>query len=361
MKKLLGILLALVLMTGLAACGTEETPATASSPKTTVAATEKKDETTEVVEETTEAAPVTAEDLRPEGYPKKNISMIVPANAGSLVDLLSRDVANMIDLGSEILITNRGGAGMTVGAAEAAMTKGDGYNMSIIGDTGLVVKPVQLGLTYSYEDFRYVGITTARATIMLVATPDSGYTTWDQVVEASKAGEEITFTTGNAGSMQHLGLLQLMKESGVDLKFVPYNGSGEVNAALAGSHVDLGILIQNPNMQKAREGQITPLMMFTDERNEEFPDVPVADEYNVHGMSYASLVVMVMPKDTPDDIFKFVKAKADVLFASEEYAAARAKMGASAPPIVTEEELMSMIKAEHELVTRLSKEAGLIK
>lgn len=295
-----------------------------------------------------------------DNYPNKNITMIVPANAGTLVDIAARDVASHLDLGKPITVMNRGGAGQTIGSAEVAAAAGDGYTLGVLGYSGLLTKPIQLGLEYSVDDFRFIGITQAPPTNMLVATPQSGYTSWEHIVNDAKAGKEITYTSGNIGSITHLAMIELMQVSGVNIKFVPFNGSAEANAALQGGHVDLGILIREPNMQKVRDGQLIPLVMYTPERIEEFPDVPTSTELGVEAKNYDSLVVLCVPKATPDPIFDYIKEKADTMFKDNVYIQAREKMGASAPQIVSEGELTTMVNEAKIRFTALSDNAGLI-
>lgn len=360
MKKLIVMLSILTVVLAISGCGATETD---------VAEESKTSETTKVEDkvaasDTTKEEAVTDDEAifgeKPDNYPTETINIIVPAAAGTLIDLVSRDVANMLDLDQDVIITNRGGAGQTIGSAEVALAKGDGYTIGILGDTGLLIKPTQMGLSYSVDDFRYLGLTASQVTNMLVASPESPYKTWEEVVEAAKAGEDITYTTGNAGSMSHLAMINLMSASGIQLKFIPFNGSGEVNAALTGGHVDLGMLVLEPNLKRAIEGQVVPLVNFTEERLEEFPDVTTSLELGVSAEDYKFMVVMCLPKETPDEIYNYLKVKVDEVFNSAEYKASRQKMGSDAPTIFTEEELTSKIIAEQELITRLSKEAGLI-
>lgn len=334
MKKILSLLLGVTMLASLCACGTDK-----DSDTTTAA------ETTAAQQEETTAAEIGA---KPDNYPTTNINMIVPANAGSLIDTLARDIANRLDLGKQILITNRGGGGQSIGTQELIISKADGYNIGLISSSGLLTSPIQLGLNYSIDDMRYIGICQGAQTNMVVTSKSSGYKTWDDVVAAAKAGKEIVYTTGNVGSSSHLAMLDLMEKSGIDLKFVPFNGSAEADAALQGGHVDLCMVIREPNMKKVEEGTYVPLVMYTDKPVEGYESVPLSGDYGVEGSLYDTVTVLCAPKDTPDNIFNYIKAQADKVFVDADYIAGREKAGNTAPTIMSEQEVYDSLNKQYE-------------
>src|SRR5215471_16648687 len=77
-------------------------------------------------------------------YPSHTVRIIVPTPAGGPVDVMARLVANQIapTLGQSVIIDNRGGAGNTIGSAEAARVAPDGYTLLYSSSSGLVIAPM---------------------------------------------------------------------------------------------------------------------------------------------------------------------------------------------------------------------------
>ena len=101
MKKTLTILLGVMLMMLLTACGSKQ-----GTEPTKSAATK---------------------------WPEKNITIIVPYPAGGSTDLTIRTLAEALktDLGKNIIVLNKAGGGGSVGAAECAIAKPDGYTFTV--------------------------------------------------------------------------------------------------------------------------------------------------------------------------------------------------------------------------------------
>jgi len=77
-------------------------------------------------------------------YPSRVVHVIVPTPAGGPIDVMARLVANQISptLGQSVIIDNRGGAGNTIGSAEAARATPDGYTLLYSSSSGLVLAPM---------------------------------------------------------------------------------------------------------------------------------------------------------------------------------------------------------------------------
>src|SRR5260370_34376623 len=77
-------------------------------------------------------------------YPSRIVRVIVPTPAGGPVDVMARLVANQISpgLGQSVIIDNRGGAGNTIGSAEAARAAPDRYTLLYSSSSGAVLAPM---------------------------------------------------------------------------------------------------------------------------------------------------------------------------------------------------------------------------
>jgi tripartite-type tricarboxylate transporter receptor subunit TctC len=105
-------------------------------------------------------------------YPSRVVHIIVPTPAGGPVDVMARLVANQISpaLGQSVIIDNRGGAGNTIGSAEAARAPADGYTLLYSSSSGLVLAPM-LQKSAGYDpltSYDPVALVAATANILVV-------------------------------------------------------------------------------------------------------------------------------------------------------------------------------------------------
>lgn len=286
-------------------------------------------------------------------YPNKTITMIVPAEAGALIDTQARDIASRLDLGEQVIVSNMSGASQSIGTQELIQSDADGYIIGLISSSGLFTSPLSLGLDYTASELRPVAITQAPNTNMVVTYPGSGYETWADVLAAVEAGEEVIYSTGNAGSMAHMGFMELLDACGIEMKFVSYNGSSEAEAALIGGHIDIYMVIRETSMSKVDEGTFVPLVMFTDDPVEGYEDVALAGEYGVQANLFDNLILLAMPGDTPDDIYEIVKAEVDEMLVDEDYIAGRVASSNLPADVMTEEELVELIDMTVEVTSAI--------
>src|SRR5262245_5832516 len=68
-----------------------------------------------------------------DGWPQRQVTIVVPFSAGGSADLIGRLVAQNLQakFGSPFVVENRGGAGGSIGAAYVAKAPNDGYTLFI--------------------------------------------------------------------------------------------------------------------------------------------------------------------------------------------------------------------------------------
>ena len=85
------------------------------------------------------AAPAAAQP-----YPNRPVRIIVPTPAGGPVDVMARLLANALpaQLGQNVIVENRAGAGNTLGSKVAAAAEPDGYTLLVSAASGLIMSPM---------------------------------------------------------------------------------------------------------------------------------------------------------------------------------------------------------------------------
>ncbi|MBT9775330.1 hypothetical protein GPL15_02245 [Clostridium sp. MCC353] len=300
-----------VLMAGCGSSKTEQAPA-AKTEQTQKAEEAKKAEETQKAEETKKAEETAAvsqasaeEKKLPDGYPKKPIKIIVPWDAGGGTDVFVRTIATGAEkyLGQPLNIVNRGGAGGTIATTEFLKEKGDGYSIIFEAIGVFSTQPKMNAVTYKAEDFKPV-IGTTVDPIMLVTTTQTGIKTFDEFKEYAK-NNTVNFGFTGSGSLHEIANYALFGELDADVNGINYTGGGELLAAMMGNHVQFGSLHPVNIMSYEDADTFVPLLVYSNERIAQYPDVPTAKEMG-YNFDFEVWKFIAAPKDTPDEIIDYL-------------------------------------------------------
>jgi tripartite-type tricarboxylate transporter receptor subunit TctC len=230
-------------------------------------------------------------------YPTKPITLIVPWPAGGSTDISMRAIADAASkhLGQPIAVDNKGGGGGTVGPATmAAASKPDGYTISQIPITVFRLPLMQEVSWNPEKDFSYI-IHLTGYTFGVTTNSESQFKTWKDVVDFAKANPgKVTYATPGTGTSLHVGMEQISALAGIKLTQVPFKGGAETNAAVLGNHT----MLQADSTgwrPLVDAGKLRLLMVWTDKRSPNFPDVPTLKELG-YPMVYDSPFGIAGPK-----------------------------------------------------------------
>ena len=93
-----------------------------------------------------------------DAYPSRTITLLVAYPPGGNTDLMARAIQPELSraLGQTVVIVNRGGAAGTIGSAELARARADGYTIAISPNNPITAQPHAISLTYSLDSFRFL-------------------------------------------------------------------------------------------------------------------------------------------------------------------------------------------------------------
>jgi tripartite-type tricarboxylate transporter receptor subunit TctC len=214
-------------------------------------------------------------------YPNRNITMIVPFPAGGQADLAARPVALALEraLGKPVIVDNRvGGAGGSVGNAQAARAEPDGYTL-LMTLSSLAVLPEADRLferPVAYEVSQFVPIARVLADPTLLAVPASApWKTLKDFVEDAKArpGQIPYGSSGPYGTL-HIAMEMFAASAGIKLLHVPFHGAGPALTALLSGTVQALASAPGTLKQRVDDGKMRVLANWGAGRIPSFPDLP---------------------------------------------------------------------------------------
>lgn len=306
MKKVISMLLVVVMLLAMAACGGQKTEES-TAPESTAP-------------ESTAPESTAPESTAPEAYKfEKDITVIVPFNPGGDTDVNARLYAERLGkiLGVNVVVQNINGNGGAAGATEAYNSAADGRTV-LFYHTALVTNYVSGATDFGVDGFELACIAGRNAGNLVCVKADSPYQTLEDLLKASNEGN-VTFAA-NAGATTYL-MGALLNKAGGNLNLVDMGGASERVAALLGGQVDA---IPNPlgtAIQYIESGDFRALALLENERNSYHDEFPTAKE---QGIDCAAPIYyfFAFPKGTDAAIVEAFAAACEQVNGDADYAAA---------------------------------------
>jgi len=245
-----------------------------------------------------------------QSYPSRSIRIIVPFAAAGPTDALARKVAELTgrDIGQQVVIENKAGAGGAIGTAEIARSAPDGYTLGMAGPDALI-STATLVKNPGYDartDLTMIMNISAGYQI-LVASSKSGLKSLDELFAQAKAKpNSVSFVSWGPGSRPELQFKMLGPVIGGSFLAVPYKGLGAAVQDVVANNVQLAVIPMGMATQMQQKGWLTPLAVLGSERAPDLPQLRTIREHgiNLPVMDYKLWTALFGPKGLPPDILQ---------------------------------------------------------
>ena len=233
-----------------------------------------------------------------DNYPSRTVEVIVQSAAGGGTDLQARILAEKAKqmLGQEFMVTNKSGGGRVV-LTLIAKSKDDPYLLGAMTDSTISIAPHVEKINYEPFDYTFIA-QFGTLDFGVFVRPDSPFKTFKELLDYAKANPgKLTMGITEVNSGNHLALLAVCKKENIKMSFVPFMGANPTTLALLGGHVMAASSASSGFARQVKAKQVRLLCMMSDERAEEFPDVPTLVELGYPGFVFQSWYLMVGPKN----------------------------------------------------------------
>ena len=239
-------------------------------------------------------------------WPSRPITLIVPFGAGGGTDILARLLAQHMAsaLGQPIPIENRAGATGTIGMAQLARARPDGYTIAIAPNgTYAMATALYDRLPYDIERaFAPIGML-ATTPIFLCVHPSAPWQTLGELIAAAKAAPgSITYASAGAGSTSHIFVELLLETSGAQMLHVPYRSAAQTAQAVMQRETAMSMVDASVCLPFIRSGELRALAITAPQRSSQAPDVPTVAESGVPGYRASVDFGLFAPAGTPQPI-----------------------------------------------------------
>ena len=297
-----------------------------------------------------------------QSYPTKPITFLNPFPAGGGTDTFARPIAARMSasIGQQVIIENQGGAGGTVGAANAAKRAPDGYNFLFGAVHHTIAESLYAKLPYSLEkDFEPITVA-AFVPNVVVVHPKHAATlkSLKDLIAYGKANPgKLNFGSAGSGTTHHLAVELFKTMTGTQFVHVPYRGAGPLMVDMLAGQVDFAFDGMGTSSVQIKAGKLIPLAITSVKRNPVLPDVPTMAEAGLPGYEvrtwYGLWAIKGTPKEAKDRVWKEMVAAMNL----PELKKIWAEQGAD-PGGMSQEEMAVLVKSEIAKWAKVVKDAG---
>ena len=268
-----------------------------------------------------------------QGYPDRQIRMIVVSPPGGGADVVARLVAKKLgeDFGQPIVVDNRGGASGMIAGAAVAHSMPDGYTMLLSASD--VALNVALFPKLPYDPVKAFAPVTLIATtpMVLVSTPKSGIGSLGEFVAFARANPgRVNYASGGVGTPQQFAMELLRLQAGLNINHVPYKSGGLQILGLLAGEVSVGFVALLPAIPHIREGRLRALAVSSIARSASLPEVPTVAELEYPGFDISQWYAAWLPAGTSSAIVSKLAAAIDRYVRSDDFRRQMIALGAEA-------------------------------
>jgi tripartite-type tricarboxylate transporter receptor subunit TctC len=297
-----------------------------------------------------------------QNWPTKPMIFLNPFPAGGGTDTFARPIAAKLSeqLGQQALIENQGGAGGTVGAANAAKRAPDGYNWFFGAVHHTIAESLYTKLPYSLErDFEPVTVAAFVPNVVVVHPKHKDkFKTLKDLINYAKANpDKLNYGSAGSGTTHHLSVELFKTMTQTKIVHVPYKGAGPLMIDLLAGQVDLAFDGMGTSSAQVKAGKLIPLAITSIKRNPVLPDVPTVQEAGVPGYEVRTWYAVWAIKGTPPAIKERMYKEIVTAMNHPDLKRIWAEQGADAggmPPA----EMDKLVKSEIAKWAKVVKDAG---
>jgi tripartite-type tricarboxylate transporter receptor subunit TctC len=294
-------------------------------------------------------------------YPNKPVTIVVGFEPGGGTDTTARILQPVLgeQLGQQIVVENRAGAGGNIAVDHVAKAAPDGYTIVLANVGALAVNPHILKTPYDpLKDLVPISMAAEFANV-LVVQPSLGVNTVADFVKLAKSKPAtITYASSGIGGAGHLSGELLRRVASIDIVHVPYKGGGPAMQGFLGGQVASFFATPISSISQIRAGKAKAVATTGSKRAALMPDVPTIAESGYPGYEALNWYGFLGPRGLQKDVVERLNKEIVKALAHPQVVAALHKTGTE-PKSSTADEFAAYIKREYDTWGKVVKEAGI--
>jgi tripartite-type tricarboxylate transporter receptor subunit TctC len=234
-------------------------------------------------------------------FPDHPVKVIVPTAPGGSIDTTARAVAERMQAkwGKPVVIENRPGASMRLGAEAVQKSPADGYTLLVAHDGTMAINPLVFpDLPYDpQKDFVPLGLVVSIPEALMVNQEVPANSVTELIALAKKEPGQLTHASGGSATLLSLELFKAM--AGIDIRSIPYRGGAPAVTGAIGGETSMIIADLTTGNAGLQSDRMRPLAVTSIERSKKYPNLPTMNEAGVPGYEVNTWIAFFAPAGTP--------------------------------------------------------------
>ena len=246
-----------------------------------------------------------------QGFPNRNIQVVVPVAAGGGTDLLARTLGQKVSevLGQPVVIDNKLGAGGNIGVEYVARAKPDGHTLLVSPGTIATNVAVYRKLPYDLlKDLQTVTLI-GQTGVVLVVHPSVKATTVAEFVELVRASPGmLNYGSAGLGSPQQLHSEFFNQLAGLKTNHIPYKGQSQAMTDLVSGQLQYMFSPLQNALPYIQQGRIRALAVASPKRHPALAQTPTLSELGYGDVDLSNWFAVFAPAGTPPAVVRKLNA-----------------------------------------------------
>jgi tripartite-type tricarboxylate transporter receptor subunit TctC len=296
-----------------------------------------------------------------QAWPTRPIRLIVPFPPGGGTDAFARPLAKVLsqNLGQQVVIDNRGGAGGTLGAELTAKSPADGYTFLVGAVHHTIAVSLYPRLGYDLQkDLAPVTVVSLVPNVVVVnpqRVPSRSFADFQAYVKANPG--RLNYASAGNGTTHQLTVELWKTLTRSFATHIPYRGAGPALQDLLAGQVDFMFDGLGSAIPHIKAGKLIPLAVTSAQRSPALPEVPTLDEVGVKGYQARTWYALWAPAGTPRDIVQRLQQETARALAGAELRGIWQSLGAEAGG-QSPEEMARFVESEIAKWAKVVKDSG---
>jgi len=297
-----------------------------------------------------------------QAWPDRAVRILVPAPAGSSLDVLARTIGEKLKdkFGATVIVENKPAAGGTVATAEVAKAAPDGHTLLLGFNGPLATGPLVQKVPYDVpKDLAPVVITSSQPNVLAVNAALPIKSVAELVAYAKANPGKLNYASVGNGSSSHLNAELLKSMTGIDAVHVPFNGSPPAVLATVQGETQMMFAVMQPLQAQVQAGKLRAIAVTTPKRFPLLPDLPAIAESGYPGFEALAWNGLVAPAGTPRPVIDKINAEVNAILKQPDVVQ---KMNAAGFDLIggTPEDFAKLIAADTARWTPVVKRLGIV-
>jgi tripartite-type tricarboxylate transporter receptor subunit TctC len=294
-------------------------------------------------------------------YPTGPINLVIPLAAGDATDTAARAITEELsrELKVAIVPVNRPGAAGALGTDIVVKAPKDGHTILLANNAAMVFRTVLDPKAATYDPFRDLTplALAMRSPSILVANAEQPYRNFKEMIDYAKKAP-LSIGTAGVGSVGHFCINTIAALTHTDLTMVPFTGATPALTAVRGNHVGAVILALGTMTGHLKSGAVRGILVSS--KASDFPEIPTLAELGYFEPLFGIWTAFFAPAGVPPEVTNVLVPALERAITAPSVAARLKPLGI-VPDYAPPAKLVAEMHDEHQRVSGLARQAGLVK